>query len=162
MDEPAGADVEANVTDAVEEDEVAGAQGPSADRAPAVELPERVVRQRDAEVREHVSREATAIEAARRAHAAPGVGHAHEPARVAGDARTLVDDARDCSRDARLVSDAVRCETNAASRVMHMRVLGVDVFALRSVSLMVGGGGQRDARDHTDEQHEQQQLVFAA
>jgi hypothetical protein len=44
---------------------------------------------------------------------------------------------------------------------MHMRTLDIDAFAVCSASLLVGGGGQRDARDHTDEQHEQQQLEFA-
>jgi hypothetical protein len=45
---------------------------------------------------------------------------------------------------------------------MHVGAVDIDAFARRSVSLMVRGGSQRDARDHADEQHEQQQLVFAA
>jgi hypothetical protein len=52
-------------------------------------------------------------------------------------------------------------ETDAVERVVYVRPLDIDTFALRSVPQMVGGCSQRDARDHTDEQDEQQQMVCA-
>jgi hypothetical protein len=68
-------------------------------------------------------------------------------------------DARECSCHPRPELDAAR-ETNVAQQV-HVRALDIDAFTLRSVPLVMGGGGQRDARDHTDQQDEQQQMVCA-
>jgi hypothetical protein len=45
--------------------------------------------------------------------------------------------------------------------VVHVSALDVDAFTLRCLPLVMRGGGQRDACDHTDEQHEQQQMMCA-
>lgn len=44
---------------------------------------------------------------------------------------------------------------------MRVRSRHIDALAFRSVALVMGGGGEWDARDHADEQHEQQQMVCA-
>ena len=70
VDEPASADVDPDVAEAVEEDEVAGCR--RRDRLGRIPLRDGVVRERDPELRVDVHHEAGAVEAAR-ARAAPDV-----------------------------------------------------------------------------------------
>src|SRR5258707_1235849 len=78
VDEAAAADIEADVADAVEEDEVAGLQR-AARHAPAeVELRVGAVGQLDAEVFVDEAHEARAIEAGARRAAAVAVGNAEQ------------------------------------------------------------------------------------
>jgi hypothetical protein len=82
VDEAVRADVDADVADAVEEDEVAGAERAAGDPAAEPELRVRAVRQVDAEPVVDEADEAGAVEAGARRGAAVAVGDA-EP--VAGD-----------------------------------------------------------------------------
>ena len=72
VDELAAADVDADVAEAVEEDEVAGLEIAARHRHAHVPLGARVVRKRDADLRVDVRHEAGAVEA-RRALTAPHV-----------------------------------------------------------------------------------------
>ena len=86
VDETPAADVDADVAEPVEEDEVARSQRPARDPAAEVELRDRVVRQRDPEVREDEAGEARAVEAAARRGAAVAVTDAEQMAGVGDDA----------------------------------------------------------------------------
>ena len=86
VDETAAADVDADVAEPVEEEQVARSQRPARDPAAEAELRDRVVRQRDPEVREDEAGEARAVEAAARRGAAVAVTDAEQMAGVGDDA----------------------------------------------------------------------------
>src|SRR5437773_5937337 len=66
MNERAAADVDADMPEAIEEDEVAGLELVTRDRAAHAVLRVRAVRKRDADLREHVHHQPRAIEPRRR------------------------------------------------------------------------------------------------
>jgi len=146
------------VTDAVEEDEIAGTQRTERHRAPAVELRKRVVGQRDAEVREHEPREPAAVEAAARARPAPGVRDAEEPPRVPDDARLLAP--RACERPCKAGS---RTDFQAVKEPVGLK-LAVDehVGSPRRSAMVTRRAGHRGRREHEHEQDEQWQETGAA
>src|SRR5262245_9054372 len=75
VDEPAVADIDAVVAEAIEEDEVAGLEAVARDRCAQLVLGRGVVRQRHADPRVYVAHEARAIEV-RRPLAAPAIRRA--------------------------------------------------------------------------------------
>ena len=105
------ADVEADVADAVEEDEVAGPQAAAGDAPPQSELRVGAVRKCDAEVRVDEAHEARAVEAGARRGAAVDVPDAEEPAREANDTGASVRHNR-CPAD---VSDLVQLRGHCAT-----------------------------------------------
>src|SRR5579862_2652229 len=80
------AEIDPDVAEAVEEDEVAGLSRGLGDRQRRVPLGDRVMRQRDAELRVDVHHEAGAVETAR-ACSSPDVGDAEIPQRDLGRLR---------------------------------------------------------------------------
>src|SRR5262249_36139042 len=86
VDETAAADVDAHVSGAVEEDEVAGAERPARDAVAVREVGVGRVRKGDAEVPVDEPDESRAVESAPRSRAAIAVRDADEVARIRNDA----------------------------------------------------------------------------
>src|SRR5581483_10382327 len=82
MDEPAVADVDADMAAPVEEDEVAGSHVPAADVLAEPAVREARMRERDPEVGVHEADEAGAVESRARGGAAPRVPDADEVPRI--------------------------------------------------------------------------------
>jgi len=157
------ADVQADVPDAVEEDEIAGLERCPGDSAPQVELRERVVRERDAEMCVDVAGEARAVEAAAWAHATVDIRDPEETPGVPDEARALADDVCQVTDGSRVMAD----DTLVMPNVVLVPLCGLsvamnDAGVLGAAVMPMSCNGERNTRGDAREENEQWQENVSA